>query len=106
MPTGYQTSGFLHFHEKCGRTHYRPINDTRRINRESDNTGSVGIWRKGGKEATIPLNYKACQALAAWLKVRPKVDHGSIFVTKFHTPMSKRAILRWTGLSRHGSALS
>ena len=30
--------------------------------------------------------------MAAWLKVRPKVDHGSMFVTKFRTPMSKRAI--------------
>ena len=28
----------------------------RRINREPDNTGSVRIRRKGGKEATIPLN--------------------------------------------------
>jgi integrase/recombinase XerC len=37
-------------------------------------------------------NYKACQALAAWLKVRPKVENSSIFMTKFNTPMSRRAI--------------
>lgn len=64
----------------------------RRINREPDNTGTVRVRRKGGRVDTIPLNYKACQALASWLKVRPKVDHISLFVTKFSTPMSKRAI--------------
>lgn len=64
----------------------------RRINRDPDNTGSVRVRRKGGKIDTIPLNYKACQAIAAYLKVRPRVDHSSVFVTKFATPMSKRAI--------------
>jgi integrase/recombinase XerC len=64
----------------------------KRINREPDNTGTVRVKRKGGKVDTIPLNYKACQAFAAWLKVRPDVGHSTVFVTKFSTPMSKRAI--------------
>jgi integrase/recombinase XerC len=64
----------------------------KRINREPDNTGTVRVTRKGGNVDTIPLNYKACRALNAWLQVRPKVDHPSLFVTKFHTPMGKRAI--------------
>jgi len=64
----------------------------RRITRDPDNTGSVRVRRKGGKIDTIPLNYKACQALAAYLKVRPQVDHSNVFVTKFQTAMSKRAI--------------
>lgn len=64
----------------------------KRINQEPDNTGTVRVKRKGGKVDTIPLNYKACQALAAWLKVRPRVDHSAVSVTKFNTPMSKRAI--------------
>jgi site-specific recombinase XerD len=64
----------------------------KRINREPDNTGTVRVRRKGGKVDTIPLNYKACQALAAWLKVRPELDHSTLLVTKFNTPMSKRAI--------------
>jgi hypothetical protein len=40
----------------------------------------------------IYLNYKACQGLASCLKVRPKADHDALFVTKFKTPMSGRAI--------------
>ena len=64
----------------------------KRINRDPDNTGTVRVKRKGGKIDTIPLNYKACQALDAWLKVRPEVDHTTLFVTKFKAPMSRRAI--------------
>jgi len=64
----------------------------KRITRDPDNTGSVRILRKGGKRDTIPLNYKACQALAAYFKIRPAVDFSALFVTKFKTPMSKRAI--------------
>jgi integrase/recombinase XerC len=64
----------------------------KRISREPDNTGTVRVTRKGGRVDTIPLNYKACQALDAWIKVRPKVDHLSLFVSKFNTPMGKRAV--------------
>ena len=63
-----------------------------RITRDPDNTGTVHVTRKGGKIDTIPLNYKACQALAAWLKVRPAVEHDALFVTKFRTSIGKRAI--------------
>ena len=60
--------------------------------RDPDNTGAVRVRRKGGKFETIPLNYKACQAIASYLRVRPAVAHQALFVTKFLTPMSKRAI--------------
>lgn len=50
------------------------------------------MTRKGGKTQVIPLNYKACQALAAWLRVRPEVGHEALFVTNFETPMSPRSI--------------
>jgi site-specific recombinase XerD len=63
-----------------------------RITRDPDNTGSATIRRKGGKLVTIPLNYKACQALASWLKVRPRVEYRQVFISKFHTPISPRAI--------------
>jgi site-specific recombinase XerD len=64
----------------------------KRITRDPDNTGSVRVTRKGRKTQVIPLNYKACQALHAYLKVRPEVDHEALFVTKFKDPMSPRAI--------------
>ncbi len=64
----------------------------KRITRNPDNTGTVRVLRKGGKTQLIPLNYTACQALAAWLKVRPEVDHDALFVTKFKAQMSPRAI--------------
>jgi site-specific recombinase XerD len=64
----------------------------RRITKEPDNMGSVRIRRKGGKVETIPLNYKACQALAAWLKLRPAVDHDGLFVTKYKGAIKPRAI--------------
>ena len=64
----------------------------KRVTRDLDTMGNVSVRRKGGKLESIPLNYKACQALAAYLKVRPKVDHDGLFVTKFKTPMTARAI--------------
>jgi site-specific recombinase XerD len=64
----------------------------KRITRDPDNTGSVRVTRKGRKTQVIPLNYKACQALDAYLKIRPEVDHEALFVTKFKDPMSPRAI--------------
>lgn len=64
----------------------------KRITKEPDNMGSVRIRRKGGKIETVSLNYKACQALAAWLKVRPMVDHDGLFGTKFKGAIKPRAI--------------
>ena len=62
-----------------------------RISRDPDNTGRLHVVGKGSKSRTIPLNYKACKALKAWLKTRPDVDHNHHFVTKFLTPVSPRA---------------
>jgi site-specific recombinase XerD len=64
----------------------------KKISRDPEHIGTVRMTRKRGKSQTIPLNYKACQALKTWLKVRPQVDHPALFVTKFQTPMSIRAI--------------
>jgi site-specific recombinase XerD len=64
----------------------------KRITRDIESMGSVRVQRKGGKIERIPLNYKACQALAAYLKVRPTVDHDGLFITKFKTRMTPRSI--------------
>ena len=64
----------------------------KRITRDIESMGLVRVRRKGGKVERIPLNYKACQALAAYLKVRPKVEHDGLFVTKFKSRMSARSI--------------
>ena len=53
----------------------------KRITRDIESMGSARVQRKGGKIERIPLNYKACQALAAYLKVRPTVEHDGLFVT-------------------------
>ena len=65
-----------------------------RINRDAANTGRVFIRGKGRKNRTLPLNYKACRALKAWLSIRPEVDEPGLFVTKFRQPMGPRAIER------------
>jgi integrase/recombinase XerD len=64
----------------------------KRITMDPDNMGMVRIRRKGGKTATIPLNYKACKAVAAYLQVRIDVGYPALFLSQFKQPMSNRAI--------------
>lgn len=63
-----------------------------RISREPGNTGSLSVHGKGRKQRRVPLNYKACRALKAWLSVRPNIPEPNLFVTKFRQPMGARAI--------------
>jgi len=63
-----------------------------RITRDADNTGIARVRRKGGKVESIPVNYKACQAIGSWLRVRPDVEHNSLFVSKFKRPLNRRTI--------------
>jgi site-specific recombinase XerD len=63
----------------------------KRVSRDPTDTGTLFVYGKGRKERTISLNYKACKALKAWLKIRPNVDSSSLFVSKFLEPMSPRA---------------
>lgn len=65
-----------------------------RINRDPANTGRVFIRGKGRKNRTLPLNYKACRALKAWLAIRPDIGEPGLFTTKFRQPMGPRAIER------------
>jgi len=64
----------------------------KRITQDIDTMGLVRIRRKGGKTAAIPLNYKACKAVAAYLQVRPAVGESALFISQFKQPMSPRAI--------------
>lgn len=52
---------------ELARLTVRDVELPRRINREPDNTGSVRIRRKGGKEATIPLN-RFARLARRWLR--------------------------------------
>ncbi len=63
----------------------------KRVSRDPTNTGTLFVHGKGRRERTITLNYKACKAIKAWLKIRPNVDSNSLFVSKFLEPMSPRA---------------
>ncbi len=65
-----------------------------RINRDPVNTGSIYIHGKGRKSRTLPLNYKACRALKAWLSIRPDIAEPALFVTKFRAPMGPRGFQR------------
>jgi site-specific recombinase XerD len=63
-----------------------------RISNEIESVGSVLILAKGRKSRTVTLNWKACVALAAYLKNRPNVVDRRLFITKFGRGISPRAI--------------
>lgn len=64
----------------------------RKITKDPFNVGSIHIIGKGGKERTITLNWKACKAIKAYLKVRPGVDYKELFITKFLKPIGPRGL--------------
>ena len=70
----------------------------RRITRDPENVGLLRVRRKGAKEVVLPLNWKACEALAAWLKERKGMvseetgTSEALFISKFRRPLTPRAI--------------
>jgi site-specific recombinase XerD len=64
------------------------------ITHHPDDTGTVYVAGKGKKERSIDLNFKVCQALKAWLAVRPAIAEPTLFVAKFNRPMRPRTIQR------------
>jgi hypothetical protein len=64
----------------------------RRITRDIAAMGSVRVQRQGGTIERIRLNDTACQALAAYLKIRPTVEHAGRLVTKVKARMTSRVI--------------
>lgn len=63
-----------------------------KITKEPTNVGSVRILGKGRKTRTITLNWKACRAIHSYLCIRPAVDDSRLFISKFGSGLSPRAI--------------
>ncbi|MCC7060943.1 MAG: tyrosine-type recombinase/integrase, partial [Burkholderiaceae bacterium] len=53
-------------------THLRvsDVERPRRVSQEPEHVGLLKVRRKGAKEEVLPVNWKACEALAAWLRER------------------------------------
>jgi len=69
----------------------------RRITKDPDNVGFLKVRRKRGKEVRLPLNWKACEAVAAWISERERwlgeeSAEQALFVSKFKKAMTGRAI--------------
>ena len=54
--------------------------------------GSLRVRRKGGDEKLLALNSKAVEAIQAYLKVRPRSQAGSVFLSRSGEPLKNRAI--------------
>ena len=65
-----------------------------RLSADPSEVGRVYIRGKGCRERLITLNPKACQALRAYLAVRPAVPDVHLFITRFDRGMQPRAIER------------
>jgi site-specific recombinase XerD len=50
------------------------------------------LTRSNGRTERIPLNYKASQALVAYLTDRPPSPYPTLFLNRFAAPLSKRRI--------------
>src|SRR5215208_573262 len=77
---------------ELARLQLHDVEIPKRITPDPDNMGYVRVKRKGGKTEYIPLNHKACKAIAAYLLVRPDVGETALFVSQFKRPISTRAI--------------
>jgi integrase/recombinase XerD len=60
----------------------------------STEAGRLSIRGTGCRERLLSLNLKACQALRAYLTVRPIVSDSYLFITRFGQGMQPRAIER------------
>ena len=63
------------------------------VNRDPAHIGLLRVkGGKGRKDRTLPLNYKACKALKAYLHIRPKVNTRQLFINKFAAPLGPRGV--------------
>ena len=64
-----------------------------RITRDPNTVGILHVRSgKGRKDRNLALNYKACRALRAYLKIRPEVEYDNLFINKFREPLSPRGV--------------
>lgn len=64
-----------------------------RIKRDPNTVGLLHVRAgKGRKDRTLPLNYKACKALGAYLEIRPRVEYDNLFISKFREPLGPRGV--------------
>src|SRR5512144_967073 len=54
--------------------------------------GLLRVRRKGGRLQELILNYKACRALKAYLRVRPTGSAQALFLTKYQEPITSRSV--------------
>ena len=62
------------------------------ISQDEEQTGFARISRSNGRTERIPLNYKASQALVAYLTERPPSLYSTLFLNRFDGPLSKRRV--------------
>jgi len=55
-----------------------------------DSLGTLRILGKGRKTRTVLLNAKACEAMSAWLQVRPVFQGDALFFSSRQRPLSPR----------------
>lgn len=63
-----------------------------RHGKDRDHAGAVHVNGKGRKQRTVSLNWKASQALRAYLDQRRKPEQGAVFMSKFGEPLGPRAV--------------
>src|SRR5512144_3351509 len=54
--------------------------------------GLLRVVRKGRRLQELILNYKACRALKAYLRVRSDAARRAVFLTKYQQPMTGRSV--------------
>jgi site-specific recombinase XerD len=62
------------------------------IGQGEEQAGYARITRSTGRTERIPLNYKASQALVAYLKERPQSSSPTLFLNRFDAPLSTRRV--------------
>ena len=65
-----------------------------KVTKDENAVGELFVRKgKGRRERMVSLNYKACQALKTWLRVRPELERvDTVFVSKFKRPMTPGGI--------------